>query len=126
VRRHFDQHSLSRRIVAIAAAYLLALSAIVANFAAARLAAETIDGPPGVTCHADGAGTASSSGDQGDTGRCIDNCSICCLSLAALPPPAPVHSAALPIPAAWPFAAPAIVRRLDSTSYRSRAPPQAA
>ena len=125
--RFFDRHSLGRRVVAIAAAYLVALSAVIANFAAARMAAEAIADPLGVICHTGNIGAPSPSGDQNDAGHCIDNCSACCFAFAALPPaPAPLHGIALPIPAAMPLAAPVIIGRLASKSHRSRAPPRGA
>jgi hypothetical protein len=123
---HFDQHSLGRRIVAIAAAYVIALSALIASFAAARAAAVAIVDPLGVICHIGSGSAPSPSGNEGDARHCIDACSAGCLPLAALPPPpGVVHTAPLPIPLAKPVAVPVVADRLDLKSHRSRAPPQA-
>jgi hypothetical protein len=126
VGTRFDQHSLGRQIVAIAAAYIIAVSTVIASFAAARVAAEGIGDPLGAICHTSIPGAPQPADNEGSAQHCIDNCSAGCLILAALPPPPEAVRVALsPIPAPTPFAALVLVSRLDSKSHRSRAPPRA-
>jgi hypothetical protein len=125
VYTRYDQHSLGRRIVAIAAAYIIALSTALASFAAARSAAAAVVDPLGVICHTGIPGAPQPSGDEGNAQHCIDNCSAGCFTLAALPPPpATFLLAPLLVPAAAPFAAPVLIGRIDAKSHRSRAPPR--
>jgi hypothetical protein len=124
---HFDRHSLGRRIVAIAAAYVIAVLTTIASFAAARVAAERIIDPLSAICHTSIPGAPQPAGDEGGVQHCIDNCSVGCLIVAALPaPPEALQVALSPIPAPTAFASPVVVGRLDSKSHRSRAPPRAA
>ena len=78
---------LSRRIVALIAAYALALSAVVGSIASARAAAATIGGEPGaVICHTDVSGGPSPDSNGSTNQTCPDCCGLCCLSLAATVP----------------------------------------
>lgn len=127
MRGHFGQHSLGRRIIAFAAAYIIALSTTIAAFAAAQAAVDAIVDPLGVICHNVDAGGPSRSGDDGNARHCIDNCTVCGLTLAASPPQAaPLHRVAVPAPPAKPFTVLILVGRADLKSHRSRAPPRAA
>ena len=122
-----DQHLLGRRIVAIAIAYVVVLSTVIASFASARAAAEALAEPLGVICHSENAGVPSPLGGDNSTRRCIDDCCTGCLPLTALlPTPVVLRMAPLQIIAARPFAAAVFGGRLDSKSHRSRAPPQTA
>jgi hypothetical protein len=127
VSGHIDQRALNRRIIAIAAACIIALSTAITSFAAARVDAEALVDPLGVICHTEDTGAPPRSRDDGNARRCIDSCSVCCLMHTTLPPHPPVfYRTALPIPAGLPFAAPLLAGRFDSKSHRSRAPPQSA
>lgn len=125
MRNHSGGRTLKRRIIALVAAYAVALSSLVASLGAAHAAAEAAGNPLGVFCHGAADGTAFPVG-QGNSGICIDGCCIGCLMpLAALPPP-PV--AALPSLAAvgYRVALPASIALRDARTakaHRSRAPP---
>jgi hypothetical protein len=117
---------LRRRVIALAAAYALALGGILASWAAGSAAALAADAPASVTCHSDGAGGPPPSPD-GDSGHvCVDACCVgCVLLIAALPPP-PIKSIGAPQSAARPVAAsPARSATAGhfTRSHRSRAPP---
>jgi hypothetical protein len=119
---------LRRRLVALFAAYAIALASLLTSFGTARMAAEAA-ALPGATvlCHNDTAETAPAQQDDG--GKLCADCCIGCLTLtAALPPPpltiiAAIGSAGriLTAPPAGIVVAPAIGK-----SHRSRAPPLAA
>jgi hypothetical protein len=88
VYKFFAKWPLRRRIVALAAAYAIALSGIIANFGAGRAAAAEFSLPGAVTCHTDVAGDPTPTGGQDHGKACADSCCIGCLMLmAALPPP---------------------------------------
>jgi hypothetical protein len=118
---------LRRRIVALAAAYAIALSGLIASFGAARAAAETAAVPGGIICHTSIAGQQSPSpaGDSGKT--CLDCCCGvgCTMTLAALPPP-PASAAPLLQAPGHQLAsldAAILTGEPDTKSHRSRAPP---
>ena len=127
MRKHFARRPLQRRIVALAAAYAIALASLIASFGAASAAAVAA-APNGIICHTLVAGDeAPSSGDTNNK-HCIDNCCIGCLMLmAAVPPPAKIALA--PLSASQSIAPPqniALVGGLKTKDHRSRAPPLAA
>jgi hypothetical protein len=118
---------LRRRIVALAAAYAIALSSLIASFGAARAAAETAAIPGGIICHSniDGQQAPAPAGDNGKT--CLDCCCGvgCTMTMAALPPP-PTSTAPLLQAPSHRLAPPdAAIRNggPDTKSHRSRAPP---
>jgi hypothetical protein len=119
---------LQRRIVALLAAYAIALSSLVASFALARTAAAATV-PGGIICHTAVAGDEAPSPASDQTGHCADNCCIGCLMhLAALP--APVKAVGAPLVAASQPTAPprhlVLTGDLKTKDHRSRAPPLAA
>jgi hypothetical protein len=128
VHKYFAKWPLRRRVVALAAAYAIALSGIIANFGAGHAAAAESGTPaPGiVTCHTEIAGDPSPTDDQDNGKACADSCCIGCLMLtAALPPPSAKAAARpqspgqiLPLPAVAGF-----VSAPQSKSNQSRAPP---
>ena len=127
MRKYFARRPLRRRIVALAAAYAIALSGLIANFGAARAAAETAAVPGGIICHSIVAGqqAPAPAGDNGKT--CLDCCCGigCTMALAALPPP-PASAAPLlqaPSHRLAPRDAAILTGGPDTKSHRSRAPP---
>jgi hypothetical protein len=128
VRTYFARRPLRRRIVALAAAYAIALSSLIASFGAASVAAAAAVAPSGIICHTLVAGDeAPASGDTNNK-HCIDNCCIGCMMLmAAVPPPAKIVRA--PLLASQSVAPPqniVLVGALQTKDHRSRAPPLAA
>ena len=62
MRKHFARRPLRRRIVALAAAYAIALSSLIATFASAKAAAEAAAAPDGaIICHTVVAGSETPS-----------------------------------------------------------------
>jgi hypothetical protein len=126
VYKHFAKWPLRRRILALAAAYAIALSGIIANFGAARAVAVESGAPGTVTCHTEIAGDPTPTGGQ-DTGKtCADSCCTGCLMLMAALPPPPAKAVGapqspgqiLPMRAAAGFAS-----GPQTKSHQSRAPP---
>jgi len=115
-----------RRIVALLAAYAVALSSLVASFGAARAAAEGTFDPLGAICHHSSAAQSDPLNDHSNGNTCIDCCCVGCLMpMAALPPPPAIAAPALHAisyrVAAVAMAALSGVR--TAKSHRSRAPP---
>jgi len=126
VRRHFAGRALSRRIIALAAAYAIALSSLFASFGAARAAAEATFNPLAIVCHHALGEQNSPADDRSNGTTCIDCCCVGCLmSLAALPlPPAVAAPAAAVIShRVVPVATAALFAARPAKSHRSRAPP---
>jgi hypothetical protein len=128
VRKYFARRPLRRRIVALAAAYAIALSSLIASFGAASAAAAAA-APNGIICHTLVAGDeAPASGDTNNK-HCIDNCCIGCLMLMAAVPPPPAKIVLAPLSASQSIAPPqniALIGGLKTKDHRSRAPPLAA
>ena len=124
MHKNFAKRTLGRRIVALVAAYAIALSGLAASFGAARAAAMATE-PGGVICHTLAAGQPSPASDHGGDKVCADCCIGCLLLTAALPPP-PADAVAVPHTSSQPVAAPQIVGLTGSSEtkdHRSRAPP---
>jgi hypothetical protein len=129
VDRLFAQHPLRRRLVALFAAYAIALASLLTSFGTARMAAEAA-ALPGSTalCHSDAGETAPAQQDDGGK-TCTDCCCIGCLMLmGALPPPPGTVAAAvasaghvLPLPAVG-----IVTPRTTGNAHRCRAPPHVA
>jgi len=127
VRTPSTSRPLRQRIVALVAAYAIALAGLLAGFGGARAeAAAAAAIPGGVICHTLVPGPQQPASDPGNGHTCIDDCCVGCLMLmAALPPP----------PATVVGAPQAVTQRLeplqtavlaagpDTKSHRSRAPP---
>jgi hypothetical protein len=131
VRKYFARRPLRRRIVALAAAYAIALASLIASFASASAAAEAATAPDGIIiCHTVVAGDETPSpADQTNGKHCIDNCCIGCLMLMAAVPAPPAKIAAAPLSASRSIAPPqsiVLVGVLQTKDHRSRAPPLAA
>ena len=123
----FAKRLSQRRIIAIAAAYTIALASLIASFGAARAAAEIINQPDGVICHGSGAERPAPVPDENSGKICVETCCIACLSIAAAMP-SPVVTGAVPHSLSQ---RPALLTRFvlaagtDFNAYRSRGPPSA-
>jgi len=126
VHKYFAKWPLRRRILALAAAYAIALSGIIASFGAGRALAAAPNAPATVTCHTEIAGEPSPAGGQDDGKACANSCCTGCLMMmAALPPPSakavgtpqsPGQILPLPATASFPSGP-------QTKSHQSRAPP---
>jgi hypothetical protein len=129
VHKYLGRRPLRRRIVALAAAYAIALSGLIASFGAGRAAAEAAGQPGEILCHSVAAGQPAPSTDQGNGKICVDACCVGCLMLMAALPPPPATAVAVPQSASRTIAPPALsdlAGARDTKSHRSRAPPLAA
>jgi hypothetical protein len=128
VRRYFARRPLRRRIVALAAAYAIALSSLIASFGAASAAAAAA-APNGIICHTLVAGDEAPASGDTNTKHCIDNCCIGCLMLMAAVPPPPAKITGAPLSASQSIVPPqniVLSGGLETKDHRSRAPPLAA
>jgi hypothetical protein len=126
VQGFFRKRLLQKRVIALAAAYAIALSGLIANFGGAQMSAAAAGQPGGIICHTDVLGGPTPSPD-GSTGSktCIDDCCTGCLMhAAALPPPATaIELAPSRGERIAPPAVAAFIASPQSKSHRSRAPP---
>jgi hypothetical protein len=119
---------LRQRIIALAAAYAIVLSSLIASFGVARAAAETAGVAGFPLCHALAAAPTSPASAPGQTDTtCTNSCCIGCLMLLAAVPSPP--SSAAPIlrsidQAFAPTAVAVPIGGAKTKSHRSRAPPQ--
>jgi len=126
VHGFFRRRLLPKRVIALAAAYAIALAGLIANFGGAQMAAAAGTQPVGVICHTDFTGSPAPSSDGGTGHTCIDDCCTGCLMHAAALPPPPATAAALTATAGkrvTPFRAATFVASPQTKSHRSRAPP---
>ncbi len=133
MRRSFvkqtGKHIWRRRIIALAAAYAVALSSLLASFGAARAAADGTFDPLAAICHHSPTGQSDPLGSRSNGNVCIDcRCVGCLVPLATLPPP---PATVAPLPAAIVHrVVPVALLTLSGTrlakSHRARAPPYAA
>jgi hypothetical protein len=126
LQKNFAERPLLRRVVALAAAYAIALSSLIASFSAVRAAVADATASDIVICQRTQLGQTAPGSDHGD---CSTSCCLGCLTLpAAVPPPpttavalerSPGQLLALPVTLDLPF-------NPQTKSHRSRAPPIAA
>jgi hypothetical protein len=125
VHSFFRKRLLQRRVIALAAAYAIALAGLIANFGGAQMAAAAAT-QPGIICHTDFAGETAPSPDDSNGKVCIDDCCVGGLTLIAALPPPPVTAVATLRSAGERVALPAFavfVAGPETKSHRSRAPP---
>ena len=128
MRKYFARRPLRRRIVALAAAYAIALSSLIASFGAASAAAAAA-APSGIICHTLVAGNEAPSSGDSNAKHCIDNCCIGCLMFTAAVPSPPAKITGAPLSASQsiaPTQTTVLVGALQAKDHRSRAPPLAA
>jgi hypothetical protein len=121
VHKTFSKRPLRRRIIALVAAYAIALASLIATFGTAQSAAEAVNQPAAVLCH-------SNAGERPvpDGKICVDYscCTGCLAMIAALPPPA--ATAAVPQALSEqlaPLAHFVLVGGTEFISHRPRGPP---
>jgi hypothetical protein len=132
VYRFFRKRLVQKRLVALAAAYAIALSGLIANFTGAQMAIAAAAQPAGIICHTNFASEPAPSSPSSDSGKtdskaCLGDCCIGCLMLsAALLEPPEAASAPPPSAGARIALAPAtfVILSRHTKSHRSRAPPQ--
>lgn len=120
------QRSWRQRVIALAMAYAVALSSLVAGLGAARAAAETTFDPAGAICHHSPTGRSDPLSDHRNGNTCIDCCCVGCLTPAAALPPPPAIATPARVAVTYRLAPRAIVPLLAARaakSHRSRAPP---
>jgi hypothetical protein len=125
VAKTFAKRPLQQRIIALAAAYAIALASLIASFGAAQMAAEAAAQPDSFICHSSAAERPAS--DENSSKICVDCCIGCMTSVpAAIPPAASVvivrqalFTRLEPLPPRVPIASAA------SSAHRSRGPPPA-
>jgi hypothetical protein len=121
----FAKRPLRQRLLALVAAYAIALAGLVAGFGAAEVAAMAAAQPDAVLCHSAAAERPTPAPDENGGKLCIESCCIGCLAMAAtVPPPIATPTAphafgvALVLPTRF---VPVGGRGADA--YRSRGPP---
>ena len=127
MRHAFARRPLRQRIIALVAAYAIALASLAAGFGAAQAAVEALDGGYGVICHSDGAGGPPTGSHDSNGAICLKSCIGCIGSLATVMPPtvAPAGPPQLAFKRLDPPAPVAIVAGAKTNAYRSRGPPLA-
>src|SRR5271169_807526 len=126
VHKHFGTRLLRKRLIALAAAYAIALAGLIANFGGAQMAAAAAAQPTGIICHTDLAGQPAPSQDGGTGKTCTDDCCTGCLMLMAALPPPPVDAVASPQSASSRIVPPAVALLASgpgTKAHRARAPP---
>jgi len=118
---------LRQRVIALAAAYAIALASLMAGFAAAQAAAQAANDDGGVICHSDVAeGPGTGSHDNNDA-ICLKSCIGCLTSLATVVPPtvAAVRPLQLSFKRLDLPARMVILAEAKANAHRSRGPPLA-
>jgi hypothetical protein len=118
---------LRQRIIALVAAYAIALASLAAGLGAAQAAVEALDGGYGVICHSDGAEGSPSGSHDGNGAICLKSC-IGCISALVTVIPATVATAGPPHLSFKRLDLPApltILAGAKANAHRSRGPPLA-
>jgi hypothetical protein len=123
----FAKRTLRQRVVALAAAYAIALSSLMTSMAAAQAAAEAIKPAEGVLCHSSAAEQPAPRSDDSNGKVCIELCCVGCLVMAAVVPP---QALAVEVPHSLTQRIVTLKRLIviadaEFNSHRSRGPPPA-
>lgn len=113
-------------MIALVAAYALALGGLLASWAAGGAAALAATGSATVICHSDAAGGPAPSPNDDSGHVCIDSCCVGCVLLTAALPPPPLKVVGAPQSTArvfGPTPAVAVTAGSFTRSHQSRAPP---
>jgi hypothetical protein len=127
VRQRTADRPLRQRILALAVAYAVTLSGLVASEGLARATAAAAGVPGGVICHTIVEADQAPAPDQTDL--CADNCCVGCITVMTALPPPPANPAGALQSSPQRLISPgkvALATRPETTSHRSRAPPSAA
>jgi hypothetical protein len=126
VHERFAKRPLLRRVIALTAAYAIALSSLIASFSAVRAAVADATSSDIVICQRTLVGQTAPGSDHGD---CSASCCVGCLMLLAAVPPPPMASVVVEQSLGQLLALPvaiSIAAGPQTKSNRSRAPPQSA
>jgi hypothetical protein len=118
---------LRERVIALVAAYAIALASLIASFSAAQATAGPIDGANLAICHGLGEAAPATGSHQGSGDICLKTCIGCMTSLATIIPPT-VAAADPSLVSFKRLDLPALSVRLagaKSNAHRSRGPPPA-
>jgi len=129
MRKSLAKHPLRWRVIALVAAYAIALSSLLASGVAARAAAELVAQSGGVLCHTDAAGQAAPTSDENNNRICADCCCVGCLTLMAAValPQARIIVVGIPSSQVVALLTTSVVAGSPSAkSHQSRAPPHEA
>jgi hypothetical protein len=127
MRKSLVKHPFRWRVVALVAAYAIALSSLLASGVAARAVAELVAQSGGILCHTDEAGQAAPASDKDNNRVCADYCCVGCLMAAvSLPQPRIIVLGTLSSQVVAPLAMIVVAGSPSAKSHRSRAPPRAA
>ena len=121
----FANQALRQRVIALLAAYAIALASLIAAFGAAQTAAAALDGGTGVICHTDLGTGGPASGSDESNGTLCSKCIGCVTSLATVIPPT-VATAGPPQLAFKRLDLPPLSDRIasaKSNAHRPRGPP---
>jgi hypothetical protein len=127
VGKTFAKRPLQQRIIALAAAYAIALASLIASFGAAQAAADAVTQPDTVICHASAAERPAPASDESNGKTCVD----CCIGCVTAAPAAvtPATSVAIirqiSVIRLEPLAHRVLVASAASSAHRSRGPPPA-
>jgi hypothetical protein len=125
VRMTLTKRPLRQQVVALAAAYQIALAGLIASLGMAQDVAEATAQPDVVICHSGVADEPAPSPQDSNVNLCIKSCVGCITSLAMAIPPT-VYSDRLPQSAIKRLDLPARVFRVGGAKFnahRSRGPP---
>ena len=127
VAKTFAKRPLQQRIIALAAAYAIALASLIASFGAARAAAEAAMQPDPVICHSSAAERPAPTSDESNGKICVDCCIGCVTSAPAVVPPAAsvVIVRQVSCTRLEPLAPRVLIARAAPSAHRSRGPPPA-
>jgi hypothetical protein len=126
VQNKLAKRPLRQRAIALAAAYAIALSGLLASFGSARAAAEAAAVPGGIICHTVILGQQAPSPAENNGKMSADCCCVGCMMPLAALPPAPASTAPLRQASRYrvaPFVIAALAGGREAKSHRSRAPP---
>jgi hypothetical protein len=126
VGERISMRPLWQRVVALTAAYAIALASLIASYGVARAAAGMAAAPNAVICHTVVAGDEAPSPASDQSDHCADNCCIGSLSLLAALPSAPAKAVVAPLSASHRVVPPqnaVLFGGPHDKSHQSRAPP---
>jgi hypothetical protein len=129
MRKSLAKHPLRWRLVALVAAYAIALSSLLASGVAARAAAELVAQSGGILCHTDEAGQAVPASDKDNNTICTDCRCVGCLTLMAgisLPQARIIVVGKLSSQVIASLATSVVAGSPSAKSHQSRAPPREA
>jgi len=132
VRKSFAARPLRQRVIALVAAYSIALASLAASFGAAQAAADATapgaNGGTGIICHSEAGEPAPGTGSHESNGAiCLKSCIGCIGALATVMPPS--VAAAGPPQLAFKrlglLAHSLRLAKVKANAHRSRGPPPA-